>query len=147
MITGRKLFFPPLALFSSLFHLPSLNAKLVTAAAAFPFCHNSMTSNVGKNGGLSHANNYCFVWCPSQINTSATKKLWEKGGGSSNDVKVATGAGATGPLAPLQLHGSTDHQVWRDSTWSTQGDAILASRRIFPHAPDTNPTGSTGILR
>lgn len=82
--------------------------------------------------------------CLFQITTSATKKLWEKGGG--NDVKVATG-GATGPLAPLQLHGTTDHQVWRDSTWSSQGDAILASRRIFPHAPDTNPTGSTGILR
>ncbi|XP_055612803.1 maternal protein pumilio-like, partial [Uranotaenia lowii] len=76
------------------------------------------------------------------ITTSATKKLWEKSGGS--DVKVASGP--TGPLAPLQLHGSTDHQVWRDSTWSSQGDAILASRRIFPHAPDTNPTGSTGIL-
>ncbi|XP_049277500.1 maternal protein pumilio isoform X2 [Anopheles funestus] len=78
----------------------------------------------------------------SAINTSTAKKLWEKGG--SNDVKVA--AAATGPLPPLQLHGTTDHQVWRDSTWSSQGDAILAPRRIFQHAPETNPTGSTGIL-
>ncbi|XP_050068154.1 maternal protein pumilio-like isoform X2 [Anopheles maculipalpis] len=78
----------------------------------------------------------------SAINTSTAKKLWEKGG--TNDVKVA--AAATGPLPPLQLHGTTDHQVWRDSTWSSQGDAILAPRRIFQHAPETNPTGSTGIL-
>uniref|UniRef100_A0A182PK54 Pumilio n=1 Tax=Anopheles epiroticus TaxID=199890 RepID=A0A182PK54_9DIPT len=78
-----------------------------------------------------------------QINTSTAKKLWEKGG--SNDVKVA--AAATGPLPPLQLHGTTDHPVWRDSTWSSQGDAILAApRRIFQHGPESNPTGSTGIL-
>uniref|UniRef100_A0A182UX22 Pumilio n=1 Tax=Anopheles merus TaxID=30066 RepID=A0A182UX22_ANOME len=79
----------------------------------------------------------------SAINTSTAKKLWEKGG--SNDVKVA--AAATGPLPPLQLHGTTDHPVWRDSTWSSQGDAILAApRRIFQHGAESNPTGSTGIL-
>ncbi|XP_053697193.1 maternal protein pumilio isoform X1 [Sabethes cyaneus] len=96
----------------------------------------------GQQYGVLAPQNQYIARNNAAITTSATKKLWEKG--SSNDVKVATGA--TGPLPPLQLHGSTDHQVWRDSTWSTQGDAILASRRIFPHAPDTNPTGSTGIL-
>lgn len=51
-----------------------------------------------------------------------------------------------GPLAPLQLHGGPEHQVWRDSTWSTQGEAILAPpRRAFPHQQDTNQ--SAGILR
>lgn len=65
-----------------------------------------------------------------QINTSAAKKLWEKGGGVS-DMK----------LTPLQLHGG--EQVWRDSTWSTQGEAILAPLRRYPH--DSNP--SAGILR
>ncbi|XP_065082849.1 maternal protein pumilio isoform X2 [Ochlerotatus camptorhynchus] len=97
----------------------------------------------GQQYGVLAPQNQYIARNNAAITTSATKKLWEKGG--SNDVKVATG-GATGPLAPLQLHGTTDHQVWRDSTWSSQGDAILASRRIFPHAPDTNPTGSTGIL-
>uniref|UniRef100_A0A182IXT6 Pumilio n=1 Tax=Anopheles atroparvus TaxID=41427 RepID=A0A182IXT6_ANOAO len=76
------------------------------------------------------------------INTSA-KKLWEKIG--SDDTKVSTCV--SGPLPPLQLHhGSIDPQVWRDSTWSSQGDAILAPRRMFQHAPENNPTGSTGIL-
>ncbi|XP_058823446.1 maternal protein pumilio isoform X2 [Topomyia yanbarensis] len=96
----------------------------------------------GQQYGVLAPQNQYIARNNAAITTSATKKLWDKGG--SNDVKMATGA--TGPLAPLQLHGSTDHQVWRDSTWSSQGDAILASRRIFPHAPDTNPTGSTGIL-
>lgn len=44
-------------------------------------------------------------------------------------------------LTPLQLHGG--EQVWRDSTWSTQGEAILAPPRRYPH--DSNP--SAGILR
>ncbi|XP_031626222.1 maternal protein pumilio-like isoform X2 [Contarinia nasturtii] len=65
----------------------------------------------------------------STINTSAAKKLWEKGGVS--DMK----------LTPLQLHGGPE-QVWRDSTWSTQGEAILAPPRRYPH--DSNP--SAGIL-
>lgn len=66
-----------------------------------------------------------------QINTSGAKKLWEKGSGVS-DMK----------LAPLQLHGGPE-QVWRDSTWSTQGEAILAPPRRYPH--DSN--ASAGILR
>lgn len=78
--------------------------------------------------------NFFFLF---QINT-ATKKLWEKGGG---DVKVHSG----GPLAPLQLHGGVEHQVWRDSTWSTQGEPLLAPRRSYTQ--DNGPTGSTGILR
>lgn len=45
-------------------------------------------------------------------------------------------------LAPLQLHGGPE-QVWRDSTWSTQGETILAPPRRYPH--DSNP--SAGILR
>lgn len=45
-------------------------------------------------------------------------------------------------LAPLQLHGGPE-QVWRDSTWSTQGEAILAPPRRYPH--DSN--ASAGILR
>lgn len=97
----------------------------------------------GQQYGVLAPQNQYIARNNAAITTSATKKLWEKGG--SNDVKVATG-GAAGSLAPLHLHATTDHQVWRDSTWSSQGDAILASRRIFPHAPDTNPTGSTGIL-
>lgn len=65
-----------------------------------------------------------------QINTSAAKKLWEKGGGVS-DMK----------LPPLQLHGGPE--AWRDSTWSTQGEGILAPPRRYPH--DSNQ--SAGILR
>lgn len=80
-----------------------------------------------------------------QITTSAAKKLWEKGGVA--DMKMPTG----GPLAPLQLHGGPEHQVWRDSTWSTQGEGILpAPRRSFPtHPQDTNSSAqqSAGILR
>ena len=54
-----------------------------------------------------------------------------------SDMKIPTG----GPLAPLQLHGGPE-QVWRDSTWSTQGEAILAPpRRTF----ESNQ--SAGILR
>lgn len=68
-----------------------------------------------------------------QITTSATKKLWEKSGGSVSDMK----------LNSLQIHGGPE-QVWRDSTWSTQGETILAPpRRPYPH--DSNP--SAGILR
>lgn len=75
-----------------------------------------------------------------QISTSAAKKLWEKSGVA--DMKMPGG----GPLAPLQLHGGPEHQVWRDSTWSTQGEAILAPpRRAFPHQQETNQ--SAGILR
>lgn len=75
-----------------------------------------------------------------QITTSAAKKLWEKSGVA--DMKMPSG----GSLAPLQLHGGPEHQVWRDSTWSTQGEGILpAPRRSFPHQQDNNQ--STGILR
>lgn len=70
-----------------------------------------------------------------QITTSA-KKLWEKGGVS--DMKIPTG----GSLAPLQLHGHTE-QMWRDSTWSTQGETILAPPRRYPHESNA----SAGILR
>lgn len=45
-------------------------------------------------------------------------------------------------LTPLQLHGGAE-QVWRDPTWSTQGDGILVPPRRYPH--DSNP--SAGILR
>uniref|UniRef100_U5EQG3 Putative pumilio n=1 Tax=Corethrella appendiculata TaxID=1370023 RepID=U5EQG3_9DIPT len=97
---------------------------------------------LGHNLGVLTPQNQ-YIRNNAAITTSAAKKLWEKSG--TNDVKVATGT--TAPLAPLQLHGSAEHQVWRDSTWSTQGETILASRRTFPpHAQDTNPTGSTGIL-
>lgn len=41
-------------------------------------------------------------------------KLWEKG-----DMKLPSGN--NGPLQALQLPGGPDNQVWRDSTWSTQG--------------------------
>lgn len=47
-------------------------------------------------------------------------------------------------MAPLQLHGGVEHQVWRDSTWSTQGEPLLAPRRSYTQ--DNGPTGSTGIL-
>lgn len=40
-------------------------------------------------------------------------------------------------LPPLQLHGGPE-QVWRDSTWSTQGEGILAPPRRYPH--DSNPS-------
>uniref|UniRef100_A0A1B0CW48 GIY-YIG domain-containing protein n=1 Tax=Lutzomyia longipalpis TaxID=7200 RepID=A0A1B0CW48_LUTLO len=76
------------------------------------------------------------------ITTSAAKKLWEKGGPGDMKMPSAT----SGPLAPLQLHGGPEHQVWRDSTWSTQGE-ILTPRRTFQQAQETNSTGSTGILR
>jgi len=71
------------------------------------------------------------------INTSAAKKLWEKGS-SVSDMK----------LPPLQLHGGHE-QVWRDSTWSTQGEGILAPPRRYPHDSNPNilsPRDSTGGL-
>jgi len=46
----------------------------------------------------------------------------------------------------LQLPGGGDHQVWRDPTWSTQGE-ILSTRRSFPQPQDSSQTGSGGILR
>ena len=80
-----------------------------------------------------------------QITTSAAKKLWEKS--SVNDMKMPTAGGVGGgSLAPLQLHGGPEHQVWRDSTWSTQGEGILAPpRRSFP--PQQDNSQSAGILR
>lgn len=69
-----------------------------------------------------------------QITTSA-KKLWEKGGVS--DMKIPTGSS----LAPLQLHGGPE-QMWRDSTWSTQGETILATPRRYHES-----NASAGILR
>lgn len=78
----------------------------------------------------------------AQMTTNNAKKLWDKGGIS--DVRVPT----SGSLGPLQLHGPSDgHPVWRDSTWSTQTESILASRRAFAQAPDINPAMSAGILR
>lgn len=57
-------------------------------------------------------------------------------------MKMSTGGG----LAPLQLHGGSEHQVWRDPTWSTQGEGILPStRRPYPHQPENNQ--NAGILR
>lgn len=78
---------------------------------------------------LQFQNVYVSFFSP-QINTSAAKKLWEKGG-SVSDMK----------LTPLQLHGGPE-QVWRDPTWSTQGEAILAPPRRYPH-----DSASAGILR
>lgn len=75
------------------------------------------------------------------MSTNNAKKLWEKG--SITDVRATS----TGSLGPLQLHGSTDNQVWRDTTWSSQTENILASRRAFAQAPDLNPAISAGILR
>lgn len=73
---------------------------------------------------------HCLFFSYLQITTSAAKKLWEK-----PEMKIATGV----PLPPLQCE-----QVWRDSTWSTQGETILApTRRQYPH--DTNSSAS--ILR
>lgn len=72
---------------------------------------------------------------PQIASSAAAKKLWEKGG----DVKLPSGN--NGPLPPLQLHGGPDNQVWRDSTWSTQGE-LMTPRRSFP--VDSN---SGGILR
>lgn len=123
-------------------HPPSVNVNGVVPKPPGPGPEQLVFLGGGQQYGVLAPQNQYIARNNAAINTSATKKLWEKGG--NNDVKVATGA--TGPLAPLQLHGSTDHQVWRDSTWSSQSDALLASRRIFPHAADTSQTGSTGIL-
>lgn len=78
-----------------------------------------------------------------QISTSAAKKLWEKGGGGMPDMKMPS-VGVGSALAPLQLHGS-EHQVWRDSTWSTQGETILPARRPFASsaAPGSASTQSS----
>lgn len=62
---------------------------------------------------------------PPQISTSAAKKLWDKSGVADMKMPVGVGVGVGGVLPPLQLHPGNDHQVWRDSTWSTQGEAIL----------------------
>ncbi|XP_055847919.1 maternal protein pumilio isoform X4 [Episyrphus balteatus] len=78
------------------------------------------------------------------ITTSTAKKLWEK-----SDGKGPNGGGVSaGPLNPLHIPGVADHPVWKDSTWSTQGENILAPPRprTFPQAPDSNSTGNAGIL-
>lgn len=80
-----------------------------------------------------------------QITTSTAKKLWEK-----SDGKGTTSGGVSGgPLNPLHIPGVGDHPVWKDSTWSTQGENILAPPRprTFPQAPDTNTSSNAGILR
>lgn len=85
---------------------------------------------------VKQLNRYNFTCFHLQITTSA-KKLWEKS--SVSDMKIPTG----GSLAPLQLHGGPE-QMWRDSTWSTQGETILAPpRRAYPHESNA----SAGILR
>ncbi|KAL7729014.1 hypothetical protein ACLKA6_019847 [Drosophila palustris] len=80
------------------------------------------------------------------ITTSTAKKLWEKSDGKS-------GASSTpgGTLYPMQIPGVGDHSsVWKDHTWSTQGENILAPPRPrgFPHggASDTSNNGNAGIL-
>ncbi|XP_030374161.1 maternal protein pumilio-like [Scaptodrosophila lebanonensis] len=80
------------------------------------------------------------------ITTSTAKKLWEKSDGKS-------GASSTpgGPLNPLQIPGVGDHSsVWKDHTWSTQGENILVPPRSrgYPHgaASDTSNSGNAGIL-
>lgn len=61
-----------------------------------------------------------------QITTSAAKKLWEKSG--VGEMKMPT----SGP-------------IWRDSTWSTQGEGILTStHRPYPHQQNDQ---NAGILR
>lgn len=83
----------------------------------------------------------------SQITTSTAKKLWEKSDGK-NGVSSTPG----GPLNPLQIPGVGDHSsVWKDHTWSTQGENILVPPRPrnYPHggASDTSNSGNAGILR
>ncbi|XP_064552758.1 maternal protein pumilio isoform X4 [Drosophila montana] len=80
------------------------------------------------------------------ITTSTAKKLWEKSDGKS-------GASNTpgGPLNPLQIPGVGDHSsVWKDHTWSTQAENILAPPRPrgYPHggASDNSNSGNAGIL-
>lgn len=77
----------------------------------------------------------------SQISSTNTKKLWEKG--SISDVRVPT----TGSLGPLQLHGGNDHAVWRDLPWSAQTDNILQSRRAFAQGHESMNPVMSGILR
>lgn len=91
-----------------------------------------------------------FFFSIKQLASSSTKKLWENK--SNNDIKN------TGPLAPLQMPGSSnDHQMWpkehqvwskEQQMWSTQ-DSALVPRRTFSQAPDNgmNMSSSAGILR
>uniref|UniRef100_A0A6P4EUE4 Maternal protein pumilio isoform X4 n=1 Tax=Drosophila rhopaloa TaxID=1041015 RepID=A0A6P4EUE4_DRORH len=81
------------------------------------------------------------------ITTSTAKKLWEK-----SDGKGVTSSTPAGPLNPLQIPGIGDpSSVWKDHTWSTQGENILApppSRGYAAHggASDTSNSGNAGIL-
>ncbi|EDW84261.2 uncharacterized protein Dwil_GK14047 [Drosophila willistoni] len=82
------------------------------------------------------------------ITTSTAKKLWEKSDGKGGTSSTSGG----GPLNPLQIPGVGDHSsVWKDHTWSTQGENILAPPRSrgYPHgggASDTSNSGNAGIL-
>ncbi|XP_055310309.1 maternal protein pumilio-like isoform X2 [Sitodiplosis mosellana] len=108
---------------------PSVNINGVNMSPKTDQQQNQMMQSQHLNA-MQPQNQFLQSRNTSSINTSAAKKLWEKGGGVS-DMK----------LTPLQLHGGPE-QVWRDSTWSTQGEAILAPPRRYPH--DSNP--SAGIL-
>ncbi|BFF88849.1 maternal protein pumilio [Drosophila madeirensis] len=80
------------------------------------------------------------------ITTSTAKKLWEKSDGKG------TSSAPGGPLNPLQIPGVGDpSSVWKDHTWSTQGENILVqprSRGYAGHggASDTSNSGNAGIL-
>ncbi|KAH8310045.1 hypothetical protein KR044_011151, partial [Drosophila immigrans] len=81
------------------------------------------------------------------ITTSTAKKLWEKSDGKSGGTSSTPG----GTLYPMQIPGVGDHSsVWKDHTWSTQGENILAPPRprVYPHggASDTSNSGNAGIL-
>jgi len=73
--------------------------------------------------------------------------LWEK-----SDGKSGASSAPGGTLYPMQIPGVGDHSsVWKDHTWSTQGENILAPPRPrgFPHggASDTSNSNNAGILR
>ncbi|XP_017141027.1 maternal protein pumilio isoform X2 [Drosophila miranda] len=80
------------------------------------------------------------------ITTSTAKKLWEKSDGKG------TSSAPGGPLNPLQIPGVGDpSSVWKDHTWSTQGENILAPPRSRGYAghggtSDTSNSGNAGIL-
>lgn len=75
-----------------------------------------------------------------QITSSSTKKLWD----NKSDIKN------TGPLAPLQMPGSNEHQMWskeHQGVWPKEQQMWSTQDNNSSMIPRRNDNTMTGILR
>lgn len=98
---------------------------------------------------MSHASFYHFatfffnltnVLPTFQITSSSTKKLWD----NKSDIKN------TGPLAPLQMPGSNEHQMWskeHQGVWSKEQQMWSTQDSNSGMMPRRNDSTMPGILR